>query len=246
MSIETFPAVAGASGLACGLTAAGIFAISVRGRWARERAVYFQAFAAGVLITIALLHLVERSQAMNASAPGWILAGFFVLYLTSRFLHAHLCPHGEEEGTVMGVVPLVAIGFHSLLDGVIYSVTFSAALFTGVLAAVGMILHEVPEGIISYVLLRRGGFSSRRSVLFAFLAAGLSTPLGAVASFPFVDRVGERSLGALLGLSAGALLFVGASHLLPEVERHRRKSTLAALAAGVAVGVAMLAAKHAA
>jgi zinc transporter ZupT len=41
------------------------------------------------------------------------------------------------------------VGFHSFIDGVIYSIAFTVSIFTGVLATMGMVLHEFPEGIIT-------------------------------------------------------------------------------------------------
>lgn len=78
---------------------------------------------------------------------------------------------------------MLSIGFHSFIDGVIYSITFNVSILTGVLAAVGMVLHEFPEGIVTFVLLERAGFSRRRSTLYAFLAAALSTPLDTLVAY---------------------------------------------------------------
>ncbi len=44
------------------------------------------------------------------------------------------------------------IGLHSFIDGVIYSIAFTRIL-TGVLGTMGMVLHEFPEGIITYFVL---------------------------------------------------------------------------------------------
>lgn len=59
------------------------------------------------------------------------------------------------------------------LDRIIYSVTFNVSIFTGVLAAVGMVPHEFPEGIDTFLLLERGGFSKKKSAFYAFLAVGV-------------------------------------------------------------------------
>ncbi len=47
---------------------------------------------------------------------------------------------------------MLGIGIHLFIDGFIYSITFTVSIFTGVLAATGMVLHEFPEGIITYLL----------------------------------------------------------------------------------------------
>jgi len=145
--------------------------------------------------------------------------------------------------TTVGIIPMLGIGLHSFIDGLIYSVTFNVSIFTGVLAATGMILHEFPEGIVTFVLLERGGFSRRKSALYAFLAAALSTPLGTLVSYPFISNIKQSTLGILLAISAGALVYVGASHLLPAVEKENKKYSFFALAAGVLVAVIIILSK---
>jgi zinc transporter ZupT len=108
------------------------------------------------------------------------------------------------------------------------------------MAAVGMVLHEFPEGIVTYVLLLRGGFRKPVALLLAFLAAALTTPLGMLVSYPVISRIGGPVLGILLSLSAGALVYVGATHLLPHAEHERRPFSLVALAAGVVVTVVIV------
>jgi len=143
----------------------------------------------------------------------------------------------------MGIIPMLGIGFHSFLDGVIYSVTFNVSIFTGVASAIGMVLHEFPEGIVTFVLLGRSGFSRRQAAIYAFLAVGLSTPLGIVVFYPFLNRIEPSTLGILLALSAGALIFVGATHLVPAVERENRRYTLISLGTGILVAVGIMLSK---
>jgi zinc transporter ZupT len=57
-----------------------------------------------------------------------------------------------------------------------------------------MVLHEFPEGIVTYVLLRRSGFSDHSSFHWAFIAAGLTTPLGMVLTYPFVAELNHYRL----------------------------------------------------
>jgi zinc transporter ZupT len=106
-----------------------------------------------------------------------------------------------------------------------------------------MVLHEFPEGIVTYILLMRGGFGGRTAFALAFLAAALTTPLGMLASYPLVSRIDAPTLGALLSLSAGALVYVGATHLLPQSEREPRRYSLVALGAGVLVAIVIVLSK---
>ena len=117
---------------------------------------------------------------------------------------------------------------------------FQANTWVALLAATGMVLHEFPEGIITYLLLMRAGFKKGTSLLFAFVAAAVTTPLGMLVSYPYVSKIDKPLLGALLAFSAGALIYVGATHLLPQAESEHKKYSLFALGAGVAVALAIV------
>jgi zinc and cadmium transporter len=235
--VNTFWSVVLASFLACAVTTIGIYVISKYERWGREHSTYFMCFAAGVLISVSFMHIIPKSFQMNGAAPVFLLAGFLTIHLSNRLLNLYLCHDYERADYAVGIIPMLGIGFHSFVDGLIYSVTFNVSMFTGVLAAIGMILHEFPEGIVTFVLLERGGLNRRKSAIYAFLAAAISTPLGTLVSYPFINNIKQSTLGILLAISAGALVYVGASHLLPAVEKEGKRYSVLALAAGVLVAI---------
>ena len=227
-----------ASTLAAVVTTLGIYTIRRFSDWGHRNTTYFMCFAAGVLISAAFLHIIPKSFSMDEQAPIWLLVGFMGLHLFNRFITAFVC---EKDPTIkdyaLGVVPMIGIGFHSFIDGFIYSIAFTVNILTGYLSTIGMILHEFPEGIITYLLLVRGGMSERKAMWLALLAAAVTTPLGMLVSWPLIRAIEPQTLGALLALSAGALVYVGATHLLPRAEREHKKYSLVALAGGVLVAV---------
>lgn len=243
MFTDGFLAVIIASFLACAVTTIGIYIISRYERWGKEHSAYFMSFAAGVLISVSFMHIIPKSFEMNASAPVFLLVGFLGIHLSNRLVRLYVCHEYDCMNYAMGIIPMLGIGFHSFIDGVIYSVTFNVSVLTGVLSAIGMVLHEFPEGIVTFVLLERGGFSRKKAAVYAFFAAALSTPLGALVSFPFINTITQPTLGILLAISAGALVYVGASHLLPAVEQEQKRYSIFALAAGVLVAVGIILSK---
>ncbi len=234
---ERFQAALAASLFAGMATTLGICAIRHFSAWGRRHSTTFMSFAAGALVSASFLHIIPKAFSMTVHAPWWLLAGFLILHLVNRFLAAYVCGHEQNhrELVVLGIVPMLGIGFHSLLDGFIYSVTFAAGVLTGSLASIGMVLHEFPEGIITYLLLVRGGITEGRAAGLAFITSAASTPAGMVVSWPLVEKISPAMLGELLALSGGALVYVGATHLLPRVEQEGRRFSLAALAGGVLV-----------
>jgi zinc and cadmium transporter len=243
MLTNTFGSVLLASGLACIVTTIGIYIITRYEKWGNQNAVYFMSFAAGVLISVSFTHIIPKSFGMNDAAPIYLLAGYMGLYIFNRFVTAFVCNQRDCADLSIGIIPMLGIGLHSFIDGIIYTVTFNVSIFTGVLAATGMVFHEFPEGIVTFLLLKRAGFSRRQSTLYAFLAAAISTPLGTLASYPFISKIDRPALGILLATSAGALVYVGASHLLPAVEKENQKFTLISLGAGILIAALIVLSK---
>ena len=243
MFTTTFGAVIFASILACLITTVGIYIISNFETWGNKNVVYFISFAAGVLISVSFIHIIPKSFDMNDKSPIFLLVGFMGLHFFNRFLNVFICHERDCANLSIGIIPMVGIGLHSLIDGIIYSITFNVSIFTGALAAIGMVLHEFPEGIVTFLLLERAGFQRKKATLYAFLAAAISTPVGTLVSFPFISKVDRPSLGMLLSISAGALVYVGATHLLPAVEKENKKYTFVSLGAGILVAVLIVLSK---
>lgn len=242
---NTFWTALGTTLVAASVTSLGIYTIRRYSDWGQRNTTYFMCFAAGVLIAASFLHVIPKSLAMNPRASIWLLVGFFGLHLFNRFLTAFVCEKdASRKDYALGVVPMLGIGFHSLIDGFIYSIAFTVSIFTGYLATMGMVLHEFPEGIITYLLLRRGGFGERNAMVLAFLAAAATTPLGMLMSYPLISTIDRGALGILLALSAGALVYVGATHLLPRAEQEQKRFSLVALSGGVLVAVIIVLSKE--
>ena len=237
---NTFWTAFGASLLAAVVTTAGIYIIRRFEKWGQNNTIYFICFAAGVLISVSFLLIVPKAFTMNPNAPFYLLAGYFGLHLFDRFVNAFVCDKDKCANYAIGLVPMFGIGFHSFIDGFIYSITFTVSIFTGILTATGMVLHEFPEGIITYLLLLRAGFTKRKSLLLAFIAAAITTPAGMLVSYPSISRIDEAILGLLLSLSAGSLIYVGASHLLPQSETEHKKFSLIAMGTGILVAFVII------
>ncbi len=67
--------------------------------------------------------------------------------------------------------------------------------------------------------------------------------------FLLMDDIGQKgnnwrpTLGIMLSISAGALIYVGATHLLPAVEKENKKYSLVSLAAGILIAVIIVSTK---
>ncbi|MDI9567490.1 MAG: ZIP family metal transporter [bacterium] len=204
--------------------------------WAERNKEYFMCFAAGMLISSPLMVAFPEALALNGHAGLAALVGFIFMFFSNEFIKYKT----KEETLAFGITALEGIGLHSLLDGIIYTVTFNVSVFTGVMAGLGLVVHEFAEGVITFSVLVQGGVSHRKAFLYAFFVASLTTPLGAFLAFPFVSTLSSQILGLALGFVVGVLIYVSASHILPEAAIHEKRHSYAAFLAGIAVAILIL------
>jgi ZIP family zinc transporter len=221
--------------IAAFITSIGLVAVAQRGLWSERNASLFALAAGGMLLTLTLLHITPEAIERTRMAPALILSGFLGGLLLNKTVSALFGDEATGPNRAAAATPVIAIAIHSFLDGIIYAVTFSHSFESGAFVALSLILHEFPEGVIAFTILRRSGFSGRQSFVFAFLAAAATTPLGVIASGPFIYLMSEEMVGNLFAISAGLLLFVATGPLMAPLRHERPKRSLTALGIGVVI-----------
>ncbi len=235
-----YGAIAGAA------TLAGIFVVLWKHHLALRYSHYVNSFAAGVLLTIALVHLLPEAVELREGSLFVVLLAFLAFYLLEAVLVFHsgsaihftdACARNVHN---KGVVIFGGLFIHSLVDGVIIATGFEASFELGVLTAAGVILHELPEGITSFALMLRS--MSRRSAFYLSLGVALATPAGAAAGLAFLGGISASTLGVMMAVAGGSFLYVAASDLIPEThERNVLQNVFFLLAgAGLFYYLAML------
>ncbi len=223
------------------VSTAGLVSMALLGDWGRRNSPYFSAFAVGVLLVAVTLHLAP--EALQHSRKAWraILAGF--IGMSAIGVSLKFASRGRDGAAMaaFGFASIIALGFHSFLDGVIYETSFHEHLFTGGIATIGLLLHEFPEGVIAFFLLRETGMNPAAAGFWAFIAASATTVAGAVFASLFI---GELAFASLAGATAGALIYIMVFHLGPHacLAPDRRGYPVASL--GVIIAVSAIVLRH--
>ncbi len=113
-----------------------------------------------------------------------------------------------------GLVMFAGLFFHSLIDGIIIGVGFEIDPKLGILASLGVISHELPEGVTTFSILIQA--VKRKTALKLSIAVAIATPIGALFSLAFIRNLSEPAIGLLLAMAGGSFLYIGASDLIPE------------------------------
>jgi len=193
--------------------------VLVRARGVERYLRYFVALGAGFLMATAVLEMVPESLRIDARlGPILIMAGYCIVHLLEHTIIPHF-HYGEEThlgefvSARTGYSILAGLSVHALFDGVAIGSGFVVSNWLGWLIFLAVFLHKAPEGFtMASVMLASG--RSRSAAFYSAVALAVATLAGVL----LIELV-PRWLAFGLPLSAGVALYVGASDLLPEVNR---------------------------
>lgn len=194
------------------------------------------AYAAGVLVSAALLDILPEAAALNAEAAGYgALAALLALFALETFAAHSACSEFMEDCEVhhIGSAALLAMGLHSLLDGFNIAVGFAPGTVSGVNVALGVILHKFADGITLTALLLHAGNTPRRALLYGLLLAA-ATPAGALVAAPLIKDIPPGAEAFALGLSGGSFLYIAMADILPRLHKAYDRLTAAIFPLGFA------------
>jgi zinc transporter ZupT len=196
------------------------------------------ALAAGLMIGASLGLLYEGNRYGTVRTAVGALAGVVFIWLSRRLIverhDLHLgalqAADAKRALLVIGVMTL-----HSFTEGVGVGVAFGGQEALGILIAVAIAVHNIPEGLaISLVLVPRG--ASVRSAAGWSIFSSLPQPLMAVPAFLFVESFsGVLPLG--LGFAAGAMVWLAGAELVPDALETTRPVAVAVTVAGAAAAM---------
>ncbi len=239
--------------------------ISVFGAWliaARANAAQVPiliSYAVGALlgaVFIELLpHAFNRSDNLHTTAAT-ILGGlllFFILEKLVLWRHCHIeeCeahdPHQTPAVVTMaphhdhgrsGMMILIGDTFHNFVDGVLIAAAFLADTQLGIVTAVAIIAHEVPQEVGDFLILLHSGYSKQHAFALNLLSSAAMVVGGVLAYFALQTM--QQWVGTLISLAIASMLYVAVADLIPGL--HRRPEIRATIqqVTLIALGIATI------
>jgi zinc transporter ZupT len=204
----------------------GLIIVSRR-HWPRRIQETLLAVGAGFILALVFLKLIPTSiEALGEQAALYIMIGFAVIHFFEHTIVSHFHFGEETHAHVMtsksaGISAFVGLFIHAFFDGFSISVGLQFDVLLGVLVFFAVLLHKFPEGLTIGSIMLAAGYS-KRAVFSAALGIGGATILGVCAVFVF-SGMGREAIGIAFAFSAGAATYVGASDLIPEINKSENR-----------------------
>lgn len=215
-------------------TTAGAVLVMYLGKPGENILAFLLAAAGGVMLAVVFVDLLPTAWSYG---PTWQVAGGLVLGIMFMSLAVStLSPKGSPSTTRRqrlkntGLLIAMGIALHDIPEGMAIAVGHEAAEKLGGLIALAITLHNLPEGMATAAPLRMAGIRPYKVVLLS-LGISMVTPIGSALGLLAITFVSD-TLTMFLSLAAGAMGLLVFQELLPtSSERHPNWSRL-----GVVVG----------
>jgi zinc and cadmium transporter len=180
-------------------------------------------FAAGALLAAAFLDLLpeaaeldEPNVVMTFALVGFI--AFFILERSLNWFHHH---HDDEHHGKRQTTSLIVIGdtLHNFIDGLAIGAAFVVSPAVGVVAAIAIAAHEIPQEIGDFGLMLSKGMRRQRVVLVNIVSA-FATVVGAALVYWLGESI-HLNEGILLAVTAGFFVYIAASDIIPTIHAER-------------------------
>jgi len=192
---------------------------------ANRIAKYATPFAAGVMLGAAFGDLLPEAIATNGNESSillYALLGFLSFFLLERFLQ-FFHHHHEHEGksTTNSLMVIIGDTIHNGIDGVAIGAAFIISVPTGIITAIAVALHEIPQEIGDFGLLIRNGMKKKNVIIVNILSA-LVTTVTAVITFK-IGGEDSSIIPYILSITAGFFIYIAASDIIPEIHSTKTK-----------------------
>jgi zinc and cadmium transporter len=208
----------------------------------------------GILLSTSLLHALPEafeSKADTHTLFATLLAGLLAFFLLEKFAilrhshhyegdgHSHAHGHDAHEAGKAGWMILVGDGLHNFTDGILIAAAFLANPQLGLVTALAIIAHEIPQEIGDFIVLLNAGFSRTRAYVYNLLCS-LMAVVGGIVGYVMLER-GMQWIPYVLVFASSGFIYIAVSDLMPQMQRRAsvRETVPQILLIGLGVAVVL-------
>lgn len=235
---------AGLLSLLAGLsTSIGSIIIVIAGKPREKFLDFSMGLASGVMLTVAFQNLIDKALGIGAGyhtvAAGFAIGAVSIMVLDAKIPHIFSFKEYDsvnERLVKTGILVAVGITLHNVPEGLAVVASYAYLPKLGYLVALAIALHNIPEGLATATPLYAAGMRKRKILIITFLS-GLAEPIGALIGSVMLISPSQFALSLMLACAAGVMVYVTADELIPTAHAHGHEHEVAV---GLIVGLTLI------
>lgn len=234
------------------VAAAALFALNARARYLGGLVSY----AIGALLGAVFLDILPEAIALSpnvASVSATVLLGILLFFTLEKVLiwrhchHDHCEAHEPHEHTLSdhgrsGTMVIVGDTFHNFVDGIIIAAAFLADVNLGIVTALAIVAHEVPQEVGDFAILLNSGYSKLRAFQMNLISS-FATLVGGVLGYVALSDM-QSLVPYLLALASSSMIYVAVADLIPGLHKRTQLRDTVQQVVLISLGVATIALAH--
>ncbi|MDH5301621.1 MAG: ZIP family metal transporter [Gammaproteobacteria bacterium] len=128
--------------------------------------------------------------------------------------------HHHGNNKLSGSLVLFGDASHNFVDGILIAAAFLTDIHLGMVTALAVAAHEIPQEVGDFAVLLNSGFTRAKALLYNVLSS-LTTVLGGLVAY-FSLSAAEPFLPYVLAVAAASFIYVAVADLIPSL--HKRTS----------------------
>lgn len=190
------------------------------------------AFASGVMICVSIFDLIPK--AINYLRDNYI--GILVVVITfigiivGMYISYGMDKIIDRVSTgnnlfKVGILSMIVIILHNIPEGIVTYIVSNKNIMLGISICIAIALHNIPEGISIAIPIYYATGSKLRAIFYTLVSA-LSELGGAIITYLFLGKyINDKILGILFSFIAGIMIQIAFSKLLPTGREYNKGIT---------------------
>ena len=150
--------------------------------------------------------------------------------------------HDKQNKAAAGWMILLGDGLHNFVDGVLIAAAFLTDTHLGIVTALAIAAHEIPQEVGDFVVLLHSGFSRKKALLFNVLTS-LTTIVGALLAYWSLSDM-QHVLPYVLAVAASSFIYIAVADLIPGLHKRAEVSATAQQIVLIGAGVLLIYVTH--
>jgi zinc and cadmium transporter len=194
-----------------------------------------------------LPHAFEGGRSVRAVAAT-VLAGIFIFFILEKLVlwrHYHVEDFEADDHQASahdhgrsGMLILVGDSFHNFVDGILIAAAFMQDTQLGIVTALAVIAHEIPQEVGDFLILLHSGYSRARAFMLNLLSS-FAMFAGALLAYVALQALQEW-VQSILAIAAASMIYVAVADLIPGLHKRRELRATLSQSALIALGVSSI------
>jgi len=176
-------------------------------------------FSSGLMTAVVCFELLPEAFEFGGIYLSFVgvVAGILTIIAVEEFLNKTDYIRRKYKNSSLlktGMLTAIGLALHNLPEGIAVGSGFGASIELGLTITLVILIHDVPVGIAMALPMRLGGFGSFKAFFYTLLT-GVPMGIGALVG-AFLGGISEKMIGACLGFAGGCMIYIVLGELIPQ------------------------------